>query len=77
MNFANRLRRTREEKGVSQSDLAKQLGLSRSAICQAERGRGYMRLQSLQKVCTILNVSADYLIFGVTNGTNSSDLVDN
>ena len=39
MSSAEKLKRIREEKGLSQSDLARKVGLARSTICSYESGR--------------------------------------
>lgn len=54
MSFANRLKALREAKNVSQSTLAKQIGVSRSTICNYENG--HREKPSVPVICAIAEV---------------------
>lgn len=60
--FGRRLKELREEKDMKQSDLAKILECSSSAIGMYEQGRRYVDLDGLKKIAEYFDVSADYLI---------------
>lgn len=49
MNFADRLKQLREEKGISQLELSKQIGVSPSSITMYEQGervpRDYVKIK--------------------------------
>jgi transcriptional regulator with XRE-family HTH domain len=60
--LAHKLRKCREELGVSQSELAEMSGLQPAAISHFECGR---RVPSLQNFCVLieaLEVNADYIL---------------
>ena len=56
------MKELREEKDMKQSDLAKILECSSSAIGMYEQGRRYVDLDGLKKIAEYFDVSADYLI---------------
>jgi len=56
------LRRIREERGLSQRELAARAGVVKSTIYEAEAGRHIPRIQTLEKLADALGVSiADLL----------------
>jgi len=57
-----RLRELREEKGITQSQLAKNLGFSRNTISQYETGAREPDIQTIKKLCDFFGVSAGYLL---------------
>ena len=56
MSFGQRLRERRKEKGMSQQDLAKALGVSLSAVSNYENGQNTMREDALLKLFSVLDV---------------------
>lgn len=58
---AERLRKLREEKGLSQNEVAKLIGLTRTAYIHYETGR-YKPTRKLKELCTLFNVTADYIL---------------
>jgi transcriptional regulator with XRE-family HTH domain len=64
--FGRRLRTAREKAALSQTDLARQLGMTRQALSQMETGkRRHEGAQLLAALARSLGVSTDYLV-GVT-----------
>ena len=60
--IGERLARQRARKGLSQEDLADQIGLSRASITQAESGQQRLPLQALYLIAAVLGVAiADLL----------------
>ena len=57
-----RLKKTREEKGFTQADVAAYLGVSRQAISQWERGIAYPDIDNLMLLCKLYQVSINDLI---------------
>lgn len=57
-----RLKEIRLEKGLSQGDVAKAIGISRSAYSNYEQGIREPSLAILVKICDFFDVSADYLL---------------
>jgi transcriptional regulator with XRE-family HTH domain len=61
------LRAVRTQRHLSQSDLARLLGISPSAVSQAERGRRGLSLETLLDACTKLDLTLDELLRGDVN----------
>lgn len=60
--FATRLKALREKKGMSQTELANEIGISRGSISFYENGERTADIEILNKLCDYFRVSADYLI---------------
>jgi len=60
--FQDRLRKARESRGLTQSDLAKKAGLQAAAISHFETGQRSPSFDNLRKLSDTLNVSVDYLL---------------
>ncbi len=65
-NLNERLKEVRTEKNISQSQLAKDTGLSQSAISFWESGDRLPSIQAVIILAKYYNVSADYLL-GLTD----------
>jgi transcriptional regulator with XRE-family HTH domain len=61
------LRAVRTQRHLSQSDLARLLGISASAVSQAERGRRGLSLETLLDACAKLDLTLDELLRGDVN----------
>ena len=57
------LRTERERRGLSQREIARRIGVSKSAVSLWESGARSMAAVSLAKYCAVLGVSIEY-IFG-------------
>ncbi len=74
--FMNRVRQLREEKGWTQGELGKLLQVQKSAVSKYESGHVPLTDDTIRKLCTIFDVTADYII-GATNIRNKkSPLTD-
>lgn len=62
MNLAVQLKNAREKAGLSQSEIANKLHLSRQAISRWENGRSTPDIETLAILSDLYNVSLDYLI---------------
>lgn len=60
--FAKRLRFAREDRGLSQRQLDQLCGFAATRSCQLERGARMPSVQSLARLCTVLRVSAGWLL---------------
>lgn len=58
----NRLKEIRQEKNLSQTDIAKALGVTRQAISLYEKGDRELKLETWQKLADFFNVPVDYLL---------------
>jgi transcriptional regulator with XRE-family HTH domain len=62
MDFGERLRKTREDKGLSQQDLAERAGIQASAVSHFELGRRLPSFDNIRRLADALNVTADFLL---------------
>lgn len=62
MEFYERLQQTREDRDLSQSDIASILKTTKQQISKYETGYQTMTVPKLKTLCLALNVSADYLL---------------
>lgn len=60
--FASRLRALREKAGLSQEQLAAELGFSQNQITRWETGKWTPQADALVVVAKVFNVSVDYLL---------------
>ncbi len=67
MNLPERLKEARKAAGLTQKDVAQQLGLTGAAYSAYETGQRSPNPETLRSLCIILNVSADYLL-GIEKG---------
>ena len=66
---ADRIKYLREQKGMTQSDLARQLGITRSSVNAWEMGISVPSTQYIVELAGIFRVSTDYLL-GVKNAAS-------
>ena len=62
--FGSRIAEKRAERGMTQEELAAKLGIGRVALTKIETGTQDMKIETLTKLCRILNTSADYFLHG-------------
>lgn len=56
------LKKMREKSGMSQKDLAEELGVDQSAVCLWETGKTLPRAKLLPKIANILGCTTDELL---------------
>lgn len=66
-NIGTNLYKARKEKGYTQQQLAEMIGVTEQTISNAENGGKAMRPENIAKICKVLGISADYLLFGTEN----------
>lgn len=54
----------RERAGLTQDKLSEMIGVSTNHLSAIERGIYGISIEKLKKVCRLLNVSADFILFG-------------
>ena len=59
-----RIRKAREDMGYTRERFAEKLDVSVSYLAELERGRTGISVKLLTKVCNVLGLSADYILFG-------------
>jgi transcriptional regulator with XRE-family HTH domain len=70
--FGENLKRLRKGKGMTQSELGTQIGLSKAVISKYETGLGYPSYDVLIRIAQYFSVTTDYLL-GVA-GDRSMDI---
>ncbi|MDR3025260.1 helix-turn-helix transcriptional regulator [Chryseobacterium sp.] len=60
--IGKRIRKHREEKGISQEDLAEKLHISRSTYQRIENGETNSWVNHIQNICTSLDVSMEDIL---------------
>ena len=68
----NRLKELRKENGYTQEDIAKKLGLTKSAYGYYEQAKTVPDAHTLSKLANIFNVSVDYLLGRTDERNNNS-----
>ena len=68
-----RIRKAREELGYTRERFAELLDVSVSYMAEVERGRTGISVKMLVKICGVLGLSADYVLFG--NERNADTLL--
>lgn len=63
--FGRRIRRTRQEAGLSQEELAHRAGLHRTYIGSVERGERNIGLLNIAMLATVLQVDASVFMSGL------------
>ncbi len=62
LNIADKIRLLREQRGLTQTDLAKMLGISRSAVNSWEMSLSLPSLTNIVELAKIFHVSTDFLL---------------
>lgn len=62
MTLGQRLQKARKESGLSQEELAEQLGVSRQAVSKWENDSGYPEMEKMIRLSQLYQVSLDYLV---------------
>lgn len=65
MNISDRIQSLRKKKGLSQYDLADEMGVSRQAVSKWENGQSIPDIEKIILLSDYFNVSTDYIIKGV------------
>ena len=61
-NFNENLKNARERKGMSQKDVAEEIGVAKSTYSLYESGNREPNVQTIKRIADVLNVSADDLL---------------
>ena len=62
MGIGDNLKRLREANGITQCELAEQVGITQSMLCQLERGTKTLSLPLAKEIAEILKCSIEDLI---------------
>jgi transcriptional regulator with XRE-family HTH domain len=64
IDIGTRIRAARRDRGLTQDELAEQVGVSRSAVAQWETGRTGQVTGNLSRIAGVLEVNVEYLMYG-------------
>lgn len=62
MDFGERLKKARNDRGLTQEQLAKELGIAKSTLAGYEKGNREPDVFKIKKIVEVLNIDADYLL---------------
>lgn len=71
--FAERLRKYRRERDLTQEELAQEIGISPQSVSKWERGDGYPDITLLPKIANYFGISIDFLL-GNDKATRDEDI---
>lgn len=74
MSIAERIQQLRKAKGLSQEQLANEIGVSRQAVSKWESQQSLPDLDKIIILSEYFDVSTDYLLMGKNNVTQGKDL---
>jgi len=77
MGLADNLKSIRQERHISQEELAEIIGVSRQSVSKWEQGSGYPEMEKLLVLSKELNVSLDYLMLGEIKSTENNKNLSN
>lgn len=60
--YGDRLRAARKMKGLTQTELAEQLGITQKSYQRMETGIHDLKMSTIYQLCKALNISADWLL---------------
>lgn len=72
--IGKRIRKIRKERGLTQEYVAEKLNVSNQHISDIERGLNGMSIPSLMDLCRILDIDADYILFGTSTRTEANPI---
>lgn len=68
------IKREREQAGLTQETFSEMIGLGPKSVSAIERGTVGVSLETLKKICTVLSVSCDALLFDAVPKNNTSGI---
>lgn len=75
-NMGMRISQRRKELLLTQEQLAEKMGVSLQTISCIELGKKAIRPENLANLCTHLNVTADYILYGKRDEQQMNDIIE-
>ena len=72
VGFADRLSKSMKTKNINNTKLAEMIGMERKTVSMWVNGYSMPNSLILARICKVLSVSADYLLFGERGDVNGS-----
>lgn len=63
-DIGKRIKLIRQNLNMSKEEFAKLLGVTGQYVGILEKGKSYLSIDKLKKLCEISNLSSDYILFG-------------
>lgn len=76
VKIGNQIKLARETAGLTQEKFAELVSLAPKNVSDIERGVVGISIGKLIRICEILGVSSDTILFGTASGNNVDDLTD-
>lgn len=76
VNMGIRIAQRRKELHMTQEQLADKMGVSLQTVSCIELGKKAVRPENLANLCTHLNVSADYILYGKRSEQQMDGIMD-
>lgn len=76
MTFGDKLREARLQKGLTQEQLAQQIGVAKSTLTGYEKGNREPDVFKIKRILEILEVDSDYLL-GVSREPEQKEAIEN
>lgn len=76
MSFGDRLREMRLQKGLTQEQLAQQIGVAKSTLTGYEKGNREPDVFKIKRILEVLEVDSDYLL-GISRNPVKEDITIN
>ena len=70
------IRAEREKAGMKQSTLAEKIGMEPSSLSSAERGNVGVSLERIKKICEVLSIPSDRILFGEIEKNDVQDITE-
>lgn len=71
IEIGKRIKLKRKEMNLTQEKLSEIIDVSPSYISEIERGSSICSLSTITNICTVLQTSLDYLVFGITESNSN------
>lgn len=73
----DRIRELRKKKGISQTQLGQEIGVSSKSISMIENGQNKPTVQQIEALSKFFGVTTDYLLFGIESTKDIAPIEQN
>ncbi len=74
VEIGQRIKNAREKAGLTQERFSELIGLGTKSVSALERGTVGISLTTLKRICSVLSIPSDQLLFGASEKNDISDL---